>query len=298
MQDYYKRGVQLDGLGKKVSYFRKSKGLSIKALAENLCDESTIYRLETGKQLPRLEILNDICLKLEIPLNQLFPFNEEIDELKKLCRVFTYTNDFLSLKLTIEECDKVLEDLTSTYIKEEFRKFIQWHRAILLHKEENRIDDALYMLSNLVSTKTCGSELDINILNSTGLIYLSTNNIEEAIKIYRIINEKVLRQKTYDDSTLLIRVRYNYVYTLYKLDCFNEALEVTQEILYYMNTHQSMYSLGKVYHMQGLLCEICGFLDEAEEAFNNAILVFTLTKNQANLNTAKEDLYRLFSIKK
>lgn len=288
----------MDGLGRKVAYFRKSKGLSIKALAENLCDESTIYRLEHGKQLPRLEILNDICMKLEIPLNQLFPLNEEINELKKRCRVFTYTDDFLSLKLTLGECDKVIEGVTSTYIKEEFRKFIQWHRAILLHKEENRVEDALCILNKLVSTKTCGSELDISILNSIGLIYLSTNNIEESIKIYRIINEKVLRQKTYEDSTLLPRVRYNYAYTLYKLGLFNEAFEVTQEILYYMNTHQSMYSLGKVYHMLGLLSEKCDFLDEAEEAFNNAILVFTLTKKQTNLNLAKEDLDSLLSKKK
>ncbi|WP_391115871.1 helix-turn-helix domain-containing protein [Psychrobacillus sp. L3] len=285
----------MEGLGKKVSYFRKSKGLSIRALAENLCDESTIYRLEQGKQLPRLEILNDICLKLEIPLKQLFPLNEEIDQLKKLCRVFTYTDDFLSLKLTLEECDKVMEDLTSTFIKEEFRKFIQWHRAVLLHKEENRVDDALCILNKLVSTKNCGSELDISILNSVGLIYLSTNNLEEAIKIYSVINEKVLKQKTYEDSTLLPRVRYNYAYALYKLSRYNEALEVTQEILYYMNTHHSMYSLGKVYHMLGLLSKICGFLDGAEEAFNNAILVFTLTKEQTNLNKAKKDLYSLYS---
>lgn len=285
----------MEDLGKKVSYFRKSKGLSIKALAESLCDESTIYRLEQGKQLPRLEILNDICLKLEIPLKQLFPLNEEIEELKKSCRIFTYTDDFPLLKLTLVECDEVIEGLNSTYIKEEFRKFIQWHRGILLHKEENRVDDALHILNKLVSTKTCGSELDINILNSIGLIYLSTNNIKEAIKIYTVIDEKVLRQKTYEDSTILPRVRYNYAYTLYKLDRFNEALEVTQEILYYMNTHQSMYSLGKVYHIQGLLSKKCGFLDAAEEAFNNAILVFTLTKKQTNLNKAKKDLKSLYN---
>lgn len=285
----------MEGLGKKVSYFRKSKGLSIKALAENLCDESTIYRLEQGKQLPRLEILNDICLKLEIPLKQLFPLNEEMEELKKLCRVFTYTDDFLSLKLTLEECEKILVDLTSTYTKNEFSKFIQWHRGVLLHKEENRAEDALCILKKLVSKETCGSELDISILNSIGLIYLSTNNIEEAIRIYSVINEKVLRQKTYEDSTLLPRVRYNYAYALYKLNRFNEALEVTQEILYYMNTHHTMYSLGKVYHMLGLLSKICGFLDEAEEAFNNAILVFTLTKKQIYLDQARKDLLSLYS---
>ncbi|MEK3953217.1 helix-turn-helix domain-containing protein [Psychrobacillus sp. FSL K6-1464] len=293
MQDYDNRGVKVEDLGRKVSYYRRSKGLSIKALAENVCNESTIHRLEKGKQLPRLEILNDICLKLEISFKALFPLNEEVEELKSLCREFTYRNDYLSLELTLNKCKEVLEGISSIYLKEEFRKFIQWHRAVLLHKTENKIDDALCILNKLVSIKNFGSELDISILNSIGLIYLSSNNVEAALKIYSVINEKLMNQRIYEDFTLIPRVRYNYAYTLYKLDCFEEALEVTYEILHYMKARQLMYSLGKVYHMIGILSKKCGLLDEAEEAFNNAILVFTLTKDQQNLNVAKIDLSNL-----
>lgn len=99
----------------------------------------------------------------------------------------------------------------------------------------------------------------------------------------------MINQSICEDSTLLPRVRYNYAYALYKLDCFDEALEVAHEILLYLKTRQLMYSLGKVYHMIGLLSKNRGFLDEAEEAFNNAILLFTLTKDQQNLNRAEKD---------
>ncbi|MFJ7828535.1 helix-turn-helix domain-containing protein [Psychrobacillus sp. NPDC096623] len=283
----------MEGLGKKVAYFRKSKGLSIKALAENLCDDSTIYRLEQGKQLPRLEILNDICLKLEIPFKALFPLNEVVEELKSLCREFTYTNDYLSLELTLDKCNVVLEGVSSIYLKEEFRKFIQWHRAILLHKKENKAHDALSILNELVSLKSCGSELDISILNSTGLIYLSTNNVEDAHKIYIAINERIEQQRIIEDFTLFPRVRYNYAYSLFKLNYFDKALTVSYEILHYLETHQLIYSLGKVYHMIGLLLKSEGNLTDAEEAFNNAILVFTLTKDQQNLTRAKTDLSSL-----
>lgn len=287
----------MENLGRSVSYFRKLKGLSIKELANNLCDESTIYRLEKGKQLPRLEILNDICLKLEIPFKALFPLNEEVEKLKILCREFTYTEDYLSLELTLETCNNVLEGLTSIYLKEEFRKFIQWHKAILLHKKENRVHDALCILNDLASIKTCGSELDISILNSVGLIYLSSNDAEEAYKIYSVINNRVKKLKIREDFTLFPRVLYNYAFSLYKLSRFEEALKVTNEILFYMETHQLIYSLGRVYHMIGLLSKKCGYLTEAEEAFNNAILVFTLTKEQQNLTKTKKDLTNLFQEK-
>jgi len=286
-------GSKMDELGMKVSYFRKSKGLTIKALAENLCDESTIYRLERGKQLPRLEILNDICLKLGIPFKALFPLNEEIDGLKNLCREFTYSNDYLSLEITLEKCDEVLEGLTSTYLKEEFRKFILWHCSILLHKKENNAHEALCILNELVSLESCVSELDISILNSIGLIYLSVDKVEAAHKIFRVINQKIKEQKAIEDFTLFPRVRYNYAYCLYKLNYFDKALSVTYDTLYYLESRQLIYSLGKVYHLIGLLSEKSGSQRDAEEAFKNAILVFTLSKDHQNLTIAKTDLSSL-----
>lgn len=161
----------LNGLGVKVAYFRKSKGMSIRELAEDLCDISTIYRLEKGKQLPRLEILNDICLKLEIPFTALFPYNEEVEKLKKMCRDFAYQEDYLSLEIAIEECELVSFEIESSYSMTEFRKFIDWHRAILLHKRDNKLSDALAILEKLVHIDNCVSELDICIANSMGLIF-------------------------------------------------------------------------------------------------------------------------------
>jgi len=280
----------MEGLGKKVSYYRKTMGYTVKELANNLCDESTLYRLEQGKILPRLEIINDICLKLEIPFKALFPLNEEVEKLKNLCRESIYTKDYLSLEILLEECNKVLGEISSIYVKEEFRKFIQWHRAIMLQKRDNRPHDALRILNTLASINSGGSELDISILNSAGLIYLSLNDTNEAYKIYRVINTKIIQHKIVEDSTIRPRVGYNYAHSLYNLGEFHEALEIISEVIFYLEKHQSMYSLGKTYHFKGLLSKKCGYIVEAIEDFQNAILLFTLTKENKNLLRAKEDL--------
>ncbi|ETT81062.1 helix-turn-helix domain-containing protein [Viridibacillus sp. FSL R5-0477] len=280
----------MDKLGEKVSYFRRSKGLTIKELAENICDDSTIYRLEKGKQLPRIEILNDICMKLEIPLKALFPFNAEVQKLKKLCREFTYTEDYLALELVLEECNKVKEELSSTFSKKEFKKHIDWHKSILLHKKENKLDDALNILKSLVNLENCTSELDINILNSTGLIYLSYNNVDDAYNIYKVIYRKIKTQHFLEDPTLLPRVGYNLANCMYRLKLYDESLKVCQEILYYIESNQLIYSLGEIYHMIGMLSKKKGNYTESKEAFNNAIIIFTLNKNETNLNRAKLDL--------
>ncbi len=36
----------MKGLGDRIKYYRKKKGLTRKQLSENLCDESTIFRIE------------------------------------------------------------------------------------------------------------------------------------------------------------------------------------------------------------------------------------------------------------
>lgn len=280
----------MNDLGKKVSYFRKSKGYTVKDLANNLCDESTLYRFEQGKQIPRLEILNDICLKLEIPLKALFPLNEEVEELKNLCRESIYMEDYLSLEIILEECNKVLDKINSLYVKEEFRRFIQWHGAIMIQKRDNRPLDALHILNSLANINSCGSELDVSILNSIGLIHLSLKDNTAAYGIYRVIYNKIIDHKVVEDFTVLPRVGYNYAHTLYNLDDYHEALKVITKVLYYLEKHQLMYSLGKTYHMKGLLSQKCGYIDEAIEDFQNSILVFTLTKDEKNLLRAKEDL--------
>ncbi|MER2005911.1 MAG: helix-turn-helix domain-containing protein [Psychrobacillus sp.] len=272
-----------------VSHFRKSKGYTVKELANNLCDESTLYRLEQGKQIPRLEILNDICLKLEIPFKALFP-NEMVDRLKNLCRESVYMEDYLLLEITLEECNKTVDKITSVYAKEEFRRFIQWHRAIIIQKKDNKPLEALHILNKIANINRCGSELDVSILNSIGLIHLSLNNNNAAYEIYREIYTIINKHQVVEDSTILPRVGYNYAHTLYNLENFSEALQIITEILYYLEKHQLMYSLGKTYHMKGLLSKKCGHIIEAIENFQNAILVFTLTKDNKNLIRAKKDL--------
>ncbi|MDW0115082.1 helix-turn-helix domain-containing protein [Sporosarcina saromensis] len=283
----------MNDLGNKISNFRKSKGYTIKELASNLCDESTLYKLEQGKHIPRLEILNDICLKLEIPFKALFHFDEEVEKLKKLCRESVYSEDYLLLEITLDECNKVLNQLSSIYAKNEFGRFIQWHRAIMIEKKENRAIDALPILNSLVNLNNCGSELDISILNSIGLIHLSLNNNDVAYKIFRVIYNKIKNYKVVEDLTILPRVGYNYAHSLYNIDNYSEALVVINEVLYYLETHQLMYSLGETYHMKGLLSKKCGLINEAVDDFQNAILLFTLTKERKNLLRTKNDLAKI-----
>lgn len=283
----------MNNLGERIAYYRNLKGLSIKSLAENICDDSTIYRLEKGKQLPRIEILNDICMKLEINFNTLLPIGSETADLKKLCREFAYKEDYQSLELILEECSYYLNRLTSNYSKAQFTKFIEWHRAIVLHKRDNCVDEALSILTELVVLNKVSSEIDIGIMNSIGLIYLSNMKYESAYKIYQKIYTNVMNLEIIEDYTLLPRVGYNYAYSLYETGQYKEGLTIAKQVLKYLNESHLLYLLGEIHHMIGVFSKKNGDSKESKEAFKNAILVFTLTKNVKDLARSEKDLLEI-----
>ena len=276
------RCFRLEGLGSKVTYYRRLKGLSMQELARDICDISTVYRLENGKQLPRLEILNDICLKLELPIQALFPMNGEIERLKELCREFTYTFDYLSLEIILEQCEDLLEDIPSNFNRIMFYKFIEWHKAILLDKAQQRPELALKKLKPLVTTKNYGSELDFNIMNSIGLIYLSLNKYNHALNIFKELFPKVTSRPFLEDKTLLPRIGYNYALSLYNLKYYNDALRISNEVLLYLESNYLSYSLDQTYHLIGILYKKCGDLQEAEVAFRKSALLFEFNNDLAN----------------
>lgn len=65
---------------------------------------------------------------------------------------------------------------------------------------------ALLILNELVSLKTCSSELDFNILNSIAFINLSIQNVQVAHRIYKFINMKLQNHKVVEDPPLTPRV--------------------------------------------------------------------------------------------
>ncbi|WP_298466920.1 helix-turn-helix transcriptional regulator [uncultured Psychrobacillus sp.] len=283
----------MEELGRRLAHFRREKGMSMKELAENVCDYTTIYRVEKGKQLPRLEILNDICMKLEIPFQSLFPLNEEVEKIKKTCRELTYAEDYSSLETALEECNELLGRVDSIYTSIEFRKFILMHRAIILHKHENDPIRALQTLEPLVKLKNAVSEIDFGILNSMGLIYISLKDYENAHKIYKVIFNKIKNRNAIDDSTLFPRVGYNYALTMFKLKKFEVSLETIQEVLLYSQTRHLIYLLGETHYMLAILFKKKGLLKDSENEINNAILVFSLTKNHESLEKSKDFLLSL-----
>jgi transcriptional regulator with XRE-family HTH domain len=287
-------------LGDRVKFYRKRKGLTRKQLAENLCDESTIFRLEKSKQFPRLEILKEISEKLEIPLHtMLFPHDFELTRLKKLCRELTYYEDFTALELALEKVESIIsENIDFSYSQRDTRKFIDWHWAIILHKHHNDLEEALKQLSNLVQTELTMNEIDIGILNSIGLIYLDMNKRDQALKYFKLASDSLEDVPIIEDLTLNPRIRYNYAFVLYYTNELDIALQVAFDLLYYLKANHLNYCLGEILHMLGTILKSKQKYSEALSYFLKSLAAFQLEDSSKNITVVKKSIEEVKNIVK
>ncbi|MEL3970724.1 helix-turn-helix transcriptional regulator [Rossellomorea oryzaecorticis] len=289
----------MNRLGERVKAYRERKGFTRKKLAEDLCDESTIFRLEKSKQLPRLEILNGIAEKLDIPLHTLlFPHDRDLIRLKKLCRELTYFEDYAVLEMALEEIEKIFE-FDISYTARDTKKFIDWHKAIIIHKVHKRYLEAIELLESLVDIEYAINEIDIGILNSIGLIYLDLNRYEEARHYTRHAFEKLKEIPTLvEDLTLFPRVGYNYAYILYYLEFMDEAIEIAYELLYYLKAHHLNYCLGEILHLIATVLKRKGKNQEALNYLKKASYAFKLEDSCENILIVENNIKELECIHK
>lgn len=281
-------------LGERLRYYRLKKGLTIRELAEGICNESTVFRLEKSKQLPRLEILKDLSEKLDVPLHvMLFSYDKDIHRLKKLCRELTYFEDYLALEIALEELKKVNDTLNDLYSQNDTVKFIKWHESIIFHKFHKDNDRAITLLRSLLESDITFNENDLGILNSMGLIYIDSGEYELSLQYFEKAFSKLDDALVIDDLTLKPRIKYNYAFVLYYLDKKDHALQVGFELLYYLKSNHLNYLLGEILHMIGSIYKSQKNSDEALIYFEKALSAFILEDNFESIEVTKKSILDL-----
>lgn len=265
-------------IGKNIEFIRKKIGYSRKYIAENICDESTIYRIEKGLQIPRLDILQKICHKLHVSVDYILSLDDEntsyvyINKLKKLCREFLYKKEFQSIQYIIEEAEIYIKSNPNIY-DNDFRRFIEWQKAILVHTINKHPKKAKTLLSKLLTNKVI-NELDINIANSLALVLMELDKNQDA---YYLLNEglRVLNKlPIIEDTSLYPRISYNLTYIHYNWGEYDKCINICHRLEYYLISNHLLYSMGELYHLIGITYEKKNELESSYHYFKKATSIF------------------------
>nr|WP_326187694.1 helix-turn-helix transcriptional regulator [Exiguobacterium indicum] len=64
-------------IGKKLKFFRQLNGLSQKELSAGICSQAEISKIENGKTMPTVELLQQLVTVLRVPISELLKSNSE-----------------------------------------------------------------------------------------------------------------------------------------------------------------------------------------------------------------------------
>ena len=224
----------MNTLAEKFRLKRKELRLSQQTLAEGICEQSQISKIERGYFIPSADLLFKLSQRLEVPLD--YFFNEQIEIKSNL-------SNFKQLSVRLLD-DRNYEDLEyiyrieierSTFLTLEDRTYLEWIKAIIdFYQYDSKCEaiSALNTLSNFYSL--VGREQEYEANYSRLMELYQTKNFEHQEFLFGYI-----------------RVRYNYAHYLVSKEKYNEAIQEALETIELCKQRQTSYQLAPLLILVG-----------------------------------------------
>ncbi|MFE1243462.1 helix-turn-helix domain-containing protein [Fictibacillus sp. NPDC058756] len=263
--------VNCKKLGEEIKNIRRVAGISQKELAEGICNQSEISRIEAGTVFPNLDTLFQISLKLRVSIPYLL--------LKLLYDRDDYIIETINYIEALSERKNYQEiyELSSNELKNgsniksiSFYIFLKWnfHMASYYVKASHYLD-CIQELKNILSNNFVYERhnfQDLRIKNVIANIYAENNCFEDSYRYYEEIISEQISSKAF--NIYKIKVLYNYSKTHFSNGDIKKALELVNKGIKLSLELKNMSLIGQLYYQKGSCYEILE-KDNHEEIANN-----------------------------
>ncbi|HGK1526351.1 TPA: helix-turn-helix domain-containing protein [Streptococcus pneumoniae] len=230
-------------LAEKFRLKRKELRLSQQTLAEGICEQSQISKIERGHFIPSADLLFKLSQRLEVPLD--YFFNEQI-EIKSNLSNFKQLSARLLDDRNYDDLEYIyrIEIERSTFLTLEDRTYLEWIKAIIDFYQYDSKCEAISSLENIL-LKVSSNTLS-NFYSLVGREQEYEANYSHLIELYQT--------KNLDHQEFLfgyIRVRYNYAHYLVSKEKYNEAIQEALETIELCKQRQTSYQLAPLLILVG-----------------------------------------------
>ncbi|HFI0292542.1 TPA: helix-turn-helix domain-containing protein [Streptococcus suis] len=242
----------MNTLSEKFRLKRKELGLSQKTLAEGICEQSQISKIERGHFMPSADLLFKLSQRLEVPLD--YFFNEQI-EVKSNLSNFKHLSARLLDDRNYDDLEYLykIELERSTFLTLEDRMYLEWIKAIIDFYQYDRKHEAISYLENILSKISSNTLIYLKVLNTLSNFYSLVGREEDYEANYSHLIE-LYQTKNLDHQEFLfgyIRVRYNYAHYLVSKEKYNEAMQEALETIELCKERQTSYHLAPLLVLVG-----------------------------------------------
>jgi transcriptional regulator with XRE-family HTH domain len=268
-------------VGQKIKELRKNIGLSQEELAEGICTQAQISKIEKGDVFPYASTLFLISRKLGVDVNYFFdigmtPRLDYVLEVGRQLQIARRNMDYKEMRevVTAEEENPLFFNNNRNL------QLLKWHKGIYqfeldkdLEKAENTLRKSITLTH---TTDKIWTEREIEILLTIGVMYFEEGIFERASEIYQEVKSHIEALPHLTDYTIKTRLYYNIARVLTRLSDIDQSTKYCKDAIDWCILKDNMYLLGELHYHIGYNYELQGKLAEAEKYMQKALIVFEL----------------------
>lgn len=272
-------------IGNKIKELRKTVGLTQGELAEGVCTQALISRIEKGAVYPSATSLYQISKKLGVDINYFF----EIATIPRLDYVKEVERQLWKLRRDrqFEEMIEIVnvEEKNQVFISHPYNlQLLLWHKGIYQFEVENDVTVALETLQTAFTLtrnlKKALSEREMEIQLTIGAIQFKENHLDEALESYNKVKQSLSLEGEVNNKSIKTRLLYNIARVLSRLSRFEESIGYCQEAIRWCIDTENLHLLAELHYQIGYNYELQGNFVKALSHVEKALLIFEMKGDQ------------------
>ncbi|MYN69437.1 helix-turn-helix domain-containing protein [Streptococcus suis] len=237
---------------------RKELGWSQKKLADGVCDQGQISRIEKGAYMPGADLLHALAKKLQVRMDYFFDEEEseivsDLKQFRKLVKNCLLQKDYEALAFLYEKEKETLSHLTFPD-----QVYIEWVDAILAENLNDSREESIQKHRELLERVGEDWKGYIYLYNSLLSLLIRDKKYSEVEALYSEIDEKINKQ----DLELLIdmesyfSIQSNYTRFLWLTDQRDKGIELVTECI------DDFKSIYPIHFLADYYCDLGNFTEE------------------------------------
>lgn len=261
---------------------RKALKMSQKELAEGICKQGQISRIENGEYTPGSELLYALSRKLRVSMDYFFDEQvqdekNELENFRLVAESFISQRDYSSLKYLYN-----LESKSSSHLSLSDKMYLEWIQTLVLFYCDNNKLEAVSKLEKLIKEKNISEINYLRFSNTLFNFYYDIDDLNQFNEIRDNLEKRVnnLIIHTIEELELSIKFNYNISRYLWLQNNVEDALNKISETIRICKRYRSNYLLADLYLLLGNASASFGNIDEVRDCYTKAKFLYNLDGNQ------------------
>ena len=261
-------------LGREIRRVRKQIGLSQAELADGICGQSEISKIERGSVFPTMEVLAPISDRLKKPISYWFEAAIS-DQYSHVEKIKNEVHQLINAHQYVEAYSIASVELEKKYLLGEHNQFFNWVLTLSgFYTKKIWLQNCIHQLEELLREKIFYTDANqtMYIRNSLAILYIDAGEIQAAFTEF----ERILSYYNHvNNNRFFIQVMFNYSNALHSEKQFDKSLEIVDRALEFSKETKELGISGNLYFLKGeCLIDLNGGKNDIAECFKKAFFFF------------------------